>query len=479
MIESKLILDDYLHKTFLIHDKYVNVLYAGPHDANSYNRERRRIRVNVYDQQMQSLYTKVIEGMVGQEYEEGIAIDNRLHLFVTDKKDNFSYYKVDAINGTATQSAGQLFQLPSKFRSTSTGFSPDSSFCFLIFSNYKRKIRAFLQPDPWPGKKNWLLGIVMDRNMKITTNIAVDFDPEVYDIENIHFTVDNEGQLTGLAALRTNPPKGDVTHLKYSIVQFDKSGKMSTTPVQGLPPGHLYVMQVVNSNNGISFTGLLSLAEKNRWSLISGGYDLKQKKLLTLTKVDEPPCDIAAGLLHHQVVIGSFVHKDQSRTLLLERQTHQYFSSPSGQSKGENFAALSVSIFRISNTNELLWSTKIRKGQLESVDRIYTCAVCMMDERENIHVFFHDLPDNPQLEPDGKTEPTILENRRMDKTSLLGVEITPDGSLKKYTILSNDHRVQRLSPCRSINIYNKVIFSAMKWRSGGQSTFSLGVLGLN
>jgi hypothetical protein len=265
-------------------------------------------------------------------------------------------------DGSATASSETYFEIPNDTYDVSSGYSADSSHCFIVFSNFEKK-GYFVQGSS--GKRSFMQALVLDKNMKVINNIYADFATPLVNIKNIQFLLSNSGGLIGLAALYNKPEKKDNTSLKYMVLEFADEGKMSSTPLEGLPSGRMDHIHCEVNNNGFAFTGLLSLSEKAGFNtLVTGQYDLKQKKLAIIT---QHPLEFALPEAT-TTLFASYTLKDLSHMLAFElRRTEFIVDRSTGRVRGTNHYVGDVYIIKLGadkNCNGVNVSKKsIRSGR--------------------------------------------------------------------------------------------------------------------
>jgi len=461
--ESHTILKDFLHKTFPVGDKYIDIIYASPHGMFSYNRDERHARVSVYDHSLNQLFETNIKEMEGKKYETGLVVNKHLYIFATDKNQKLFGYELNPKDGSAVQMPESLLDIPSSDYNVLSGYSPDSAYCFISFTNY--------------GKKGFLRAVVLDNNMKVVHRLQGDLPSKLYDIAFTSLLLSNSGSAIGIAGLNNTPKKKENDRLKFTALEFSSEGNMTANPLEGLPSGYISQFHWASIKAGFSFVALLAPNDKNEFTtLVSGEYNTEQRKVINIS---QSPLNIPVP--ENTWLLAAYNLKDLSHYLILEsRHVDYFYDSRTGRSRGSNYWAGNVYIVKTGPDGKAQWVKQIEKSQLEAADWIYTGIAYMLDEKESLHVFFHDRPESNSSDPKQNQNGIVLEGRSMNQTSLIAVKFTPDGNVTKQIISSNKNQDFRFSPTRSYSSQkNELIYCAMNWKVAGQSKLTLGTLSLH
>lgn len=488
--QSDAVLDDYLHEVFPAPSGYIVVNYAAPHSAFSANRKPIGF-VNGYDAQLKQTFTTPFN-LVDKEYEAGLFVSGKVYIFAIDEQRNIHRITLDAANGSVIGSPERIFSVPGKVTRIFKGCSADSSLFYLVYRNHE------------PGEKTESLhGAIMDRQMNVITKLSATFEEQPEEIMKLECILANDGALSIVTPSKNKTSKDEYIPIKYSIKQFDKTGKPTTTLLYNLPSGLLANTSWEESAAGLSFTGLLSPDKKTGYtSIVSGTFDNKQRKIVDVKKLEiaqagfvqqaeEPYMKeiIKKGISKGVVLSANFRLGNGSHILVLEENegqldSHTFFSFDARANR-TSVSTTSEMLYKTGNiylikldaNNGLQWLRCAGKNQIEAGWNNFTGIVTLRDDKDRVHIFFLDHLRNKQLEP-GKSDRTYTEDYQND-AGLASIMVDKDGNIKKEFIAENRAFKHYFSPRRSIVLNNGVIYTAYRERNLGKSTYTLSSIIIN
>ena len=485
--QSDAVLDDYLHEIFPVPSGYLVVNYASPHGAFSYKRKEKGF-VNGYNASLKQTFTTPFS-LEGKDYTAGFSVDGKIYIFAMGEDRNIYRMTLDAAKGSAIGATEKMFSVPGENTKTFKGCSADSSLYYLLFRDHEK------------GEKTESLhGVVMDRQMNTITRLSATFEEQPDEIGKLECVLANDGTLSVVTPSKNKTSKGEYMPLKYSIKQFDKAGKPTTTLLYNLPEGLLTNTSWEANAAGLSFTGLLSPGKKAGYtSIVSGTFDNKQRKLVDIKKLEIAQTSFALqtaepymkeitkeGIPKEAVLSADFTFEDQSRVLILEireDEFHDHYGSylASGGAWGPqsrfsshmNYETGNVYVVKLNAHNEMQWLKCVRKKQIEPSVRNYTGIVALKDDKERVHIIFHDNRLNKEVLPRNPAS-TILEGGDLNGINIAAITVDKEGTIKKEFIAEDRGLEHFFSPNRSVVSNNKVVYSAYRQRNGGKSTYTLG-----
>ncbi len=479
--ESETVVKDYLHEFFQVGpDKYIDVNYASPHGAFSLNRDDRNTIITAYDKTLKQVYSSPVAAFKGLRYVAGISSNSQLYLFFTDDHNNVSKFQLNDGNGTAQQ-LDKLFTVPGKFQFFESGYSSDSSYCYLVCSNRNNT------------SENAFDGVIMDKQMKVITRFSVAANQSPKDISNIQYMLSNDGLFYIIAAVKGNTTKEVYAPLQYNIMRFDKDGKPATMTLPDVPPGLLDNMAWQTTSNGLFFTGMLSRTEKAGFTtIVSGLFDVQQKKVINMKAAEISGQISKTGIPVSFRLVASYILSDKSMYFVIEASSHSTYDNFSAWTArggsggtmsqyagGTNYWSGLAYVIKLSPGKEIEWIQSVVKSQLEPSAIRYTGMITLKDNYDGIQLFFHDMRKNEQVEDNNKLKGVILQGRMKD-IYLAAVHINKEGKTSKQFLLDNGDTDYHLSTVNYISTgNNKIIYTAYRYRNAGASSYKIATITIN
>lgn len=448
--------------------KYIDILYATPHGAFSYNRNYENTIVTAYDQKLNQIYSKPIEAVKGKTYEGHIYLWGRLFLLFVNSKDNLFVYELNTENGSADLVNG-LTEDEDKSTYIKTGVSPDSSHFFLLRINERNKESVYK-------------GVVVNRDMKVVNRFSGTYEDK--NIRSINYAVSNEGVFNILCVAGEISRKSEILPLKYTVIQF-KAGKKNTGYLKDIPLGILSSMILKATGDSLYYTALLAKDRTSSYSsVISGIYNDAGN---TTVKNDLPfSIPVNAGI----VTVNNA--EDKSTTIVLEAGTGDIYTAFSGWIPTPGSAGMSGTyyggrsvvtitkanafVIKLKDDHSVEWAKTISKYQYETKRQIYAGIIPLFDSNGGLSLFFHDARKNDQVE-NIKIATSVLPDKRKE-VGLACVYINKNGKAsKKFIDDAGNDSDYYFSPVNAVTeAGGKVVYSSYDYRNGGRSRYHIATI---
>lgn len=467
---------DYLHEFFKpATNHYIAINYASPHGAFNYNRDAKHTEITCYDSSLNEVYSAPVKELSGNKFLGGIEVDKKLHLLYADNKKVFRC-ELNVSNGQANGSSTEVLTSSTKPEKLFKGFSPDSNYCFAMFTDEKNKIFA---------------GVVMDKQLNILTKFSFELGKLKKYIANTSCVLSSEGLLYIVNCVRVKSSKKDYRPLQYLITEISKEGQTVTSAVTDLPTGRIDNMVWKPVKNGISFTGLLARTEKENYlTIISGEFNSWQKKT---TNLKESTWSDAAwwqkatekylqqfktgGISTKKSLVTSFSCTDGSVILVLQHT--QIIVTQRGNFVYSNSTTGDAIVLKVNPEHQLDWLQLVPMGQREPFNPIYSGVIATCPNKKDIILFFHDHQVNFRSEPSEFFSSVTLSNTWDKVNKLAAVKITQDGTATRNAVGASNDPDFHLAPRKPFFVTgNEVIYTSHNMKIAGRSTYKPGVINI-
>jgi hypothetical protein len=403
-------------------------------------------------------YTSQIPELVHLQDQTVMYAGDRLFLFATHGQGDVSRYEINDKNGTLVGPATILFNLEQKENDVnfSSGSSADKRSHYLVTEKYYYK-----------EKNTRLQGVILDQQMNKTAAFSYTFDGPRDQATPFHVVQADDGGLFILLGFMVKTEKDDYRPWAYTLLQVDTKGKVSATPLTGLPAGVLRNFTLVPRKNQLFITAFQLKGKKDKAfsGFVSGSYDLVQKKYSDIKQVElkslmtQSP-DITdyiekKWLTWDVVIIKTFTLSDGSGIQVLERNAlyrslsgtgnvgqimpfGNTFSTPTGP-VGASASAGTINypqrgdlyILKVDRDNRPQWFNVIPRWQ-EEIDRVITIGTaCVAGDHDKIHLFYYD--DKKDTEP-AITKRFLIYGKEYKSNKLACLTIAPDGKMNKQLL---------------------------------------------
>lgn len=479
--ESESVNDDFLHALFLTKDgKYVDLRYASPHGAFTYNRDYKETFMDVYDTRLKQLYSKPVPQVEDKEGQAFTSVDGKILMAYTDKKKNAYLYQLDVASGNARE-VGKIESGKEKSVHIATGFSPDGARIFVVCRYLEKKYADYK-------------GIVMDREFRIINRFAVTEEGSEKDVQKVYYTLSNTGVFAIITAWGGTAKEDDFNPLRHTIIQVQESGSASRSPLTNIPAGLFDKITWHGEGNDLFFTGCLAKNKGENLTAILSGVFNGQQKTTTVTRTSTIPDE---GLPLMAGLVTSF-KSGETTTLIFQEGFREWNSRFSGWI---NFQAdltaerltpsttiyssrdvpqiniKNIYVVQLGQSNKITWMKTIRKHQSELYEMRYSGFTSLVDTKGGLSLFFNDARDNRQPEGSKHTH-ALLPGRKNE--GLACVYITKDGTVTKKFLDTYDENNKSdfffSTPEAIPDGTSRIIYSAYDYKNIGKSKYRLATI---
>ncbi|HEX6426787.1 MAG TPA: hypothetical protein VF008_03835 [Niastella sp.] len=467
---------DYSHAFFKpIPNRYIAINYASPHGAFGYSRDTKHTEITCYDSSLNEVYTAKVKELSGNKYLEAIEIDKKLHILYADKKKVFRF-ELNVSDGQANGPSTEMLTVSNKPEKVFKGFSPDGNYCFSMFTDEDNEVFE---------------GVVMDNQLNILTKFSFELGKLKGYIENTSCVLSSEGLLSIVNCVRVKSRRKDYRPLAYLITEISKEGQTVTSALTDLPTGRIDNMVWKPGKSGLSFTGLLSKAEKESYhTIVSGEFNSWQKKTTNLKESllsDAAWWQKATGKYLQQYKTGGISTTDKivksfngnDGSLILVLQSTQITYTQKGNYHYTDAVTRDVTLLKINPDHQLDWLQFVPIGQREPFYPIYSGVIATCPNKKDIILFFHDHQFNFKSGPDGFYSSVTLSNSWNKQNQLAVVQITENGTLTRNAAGENTDPDYHLAPRKPFFVTgNEVICTSYNIKIAGRSTYRPGIINI-
>jgi hypothetical protein len=453
----------YPHKFFMNDKKeYFDITF----DYNG-KRHLTDLFINKYDNTLKLLFSKDCSQTVkGKKYEAALLRGDKLCLFLSDDNTLFKY-TFDERSGSLSGEAEELFTFSEKGAKFFTGYSPDSSKCFILAKNYKKGEQTFN-------------GAIVDNKLNRLSSFTITTGVDRDDIGNLHYLLSEKGAFTMIFSSGSTDRNDVYTSREFYHIDVNEKGVANSRVV-------LPVRETVGNTDftlaqdTLKFWGFAAKNSKDRYSsLVTGSYDLKTKKMGSTREInfaDVPVFqkadkqyirDLAQNGMNKSFnLINKFRNNDGSTITVWEISS---FERVERTNYSVTFYRTGpVCVVKMNAQNDIEYLRLLSKGQEEAGLDWYTGIVTMKDNNDGVHILFHD---NPNTEPETDHIVQGVQASEIANYSLSAVYIDKYGKTTKKTLFPNKQNEEHLSPNRSFSFVNEeIICLAVKNKRIGKETF--------
>ncbi len=407
--------------------------------------------ISRFDAQLNELYTRRLTLLSHEQYQAAWYAGNRLFLFTTDKYGGLTRYELDDQSGALIGTPLPLTALlgltsHTKQASFYSGHSAAGDYHYIAAS-----IETTLHGILFDGQGN-----------KITVfqyNGA---------IPPADFIQSGNGELS--IVFKESPV--------YTLLHITTSGECKALPLSGLP--NVSCLSWSADNIALHFCAL-GKTNAVYTDILTGSIDP------TTGHITELNHTATAALTTHNLPSNlTFLRQlplsDGARLILLESTSERVYqnqwsalqnpASALGRSGAGGFTSISptaqgavylnrgdVYVLKLDAANNPLWLDILSKDQEES-DRLTAIgAGCLVDAANNLHVFFYDNRNNPDV---WTANPTAVRADDPGNKAFACISITPEGAVKKQFIALSDNRYRLMPEIAFVGNKGQACFLAIR-----------------
>jgi hypothetical protein len=443
------------------------------------------VTISRFDHTLNQKYSSTLADLSRQHYRASIYLKESLALFCSTKEGAVSRYDINDKTGAIIGSPDELFDLQIKEEDAKflSGDAPSKNFHYFLAQGHQKKEKGMIFQGALLNQQFAKMGV-------FTFITPEDRD----DFNHVDYIQGDNGMLFLIYSVKVKTSKEDYTPYAYNVVIVDPTGKTSSFPVAGLPPGNLGNLTWTARGSRLVFTGFLSHGKKTGYTTIVSGSldpfkkvigDLKQTELATLM-INAP--DYLRDIREKGIPVGVTVLKaltlsDGSKAIVLEDNSDRFYQSyyaptaspvPAANmtSNGAMLAAGTMPSYSITyhnrgylyvlKTDRVItpqWLDIISKKQEEPDMVISIGTACTADSKDNVHLFFSDNKKN--TDPITKS-PAQINGLDYKKNVLACVSITPEGSMSKHFVDQQEPEFRLMLEEEAVETNNEVCVMAIK-----------------
>lgn len=177
------------------------------------------------------------------------------------------------------------------------------------------------------------------------------------------------------------------------------------------------------------------------------------------------------GISANAAMVNHFIQRDGSILNVVQpseisktiRGNFQYYDAFTG----------TIYILKINPGKELDWMQVIPLAQHEPTYPLYSGATAVLDNGKDLFIFFHDLIENSEAQPNQAINTVVLEGQ-WPAARLTAFHINENGSLNRFRIENIAGDGHKFAPHRPFAIYDgEVIYTLCHRRSSTKSTHKI------
>ena len=418
--------------------------------------------ISRFDPQLDELYTRRLNLLSHEQYQAAWYAGNRLFLFTTEKCGGLTRYELDDQSGALIGNPLPLTALLGLISNTKkasfySGHSAAGDYHYIAAST-----------------ETMVHGILLDGQGNKTTVFQYNST-----IPPADFIQSGNGELSII--FNQSPV--------YTLLHITTSGECKALPLSGLP--NVSCLSWSADNTALHFAALqcgktgAALGKTNAafTDILTGSVDPTTGHITELNHTATTQLT-AHNLPANLTFLRQLPLSNGARLILLESTSQRVYQNqwsamqnPAlGRSATGGFTSISptaqgatylsrgdIYVLKLDAANNPQWLDILSKDQEESERLTAIGAGCLVDAADNLHVFFYDNQNNPDV---WTANPTAIRADDPGNNAFACISITPDGAVKKQFITLTDNRYRLMPEIAFVGNKGQACFLAIRAKPG-------------